>query len=428
MAEPAVSHHGPLHFLLVTLGSAGDVHPFIGLGRTLQARGHRVSLLTCGYFADSIQRSGLEFIEVVTREEYLATINDPALWHPLKATKFVMQKAVLPMIPVVYDRIMERYEAGRTVVAASTLSLGARIADEVHGVPTATIHLQPAVIRSAVAPPKLPGMLTPSWAPPWLIRSQNWLADKLVVNPLMDAGFNGFRKKVGLPPEPRLFENYLHSPRLTIGMWPEWFAPPQADWPRSARLTGFPLYDEHDLTTLDEGLRQFLDAGSPPIAFTPGSAMKHGDDFFAAAAEACRRLNRRGLLLTGHSEQLPKSLPSGVRHVDFAPFTHLLPRCAALVHHGGIGTMAQALAAGIPHIIMPLAHDQFDNAARIERLGVGVTLPPKRFTADRLTTAMQALLDSPSVKNACQMYAAKLTGNQALADTADLLEGLAQAR
>lgn len=424
MADAVPAAREPLNFLLATIGSAGDVNPFIGLGRELKRRGHRVTLLTCAYFAESIRRAGLDFAETTTREEYLEMIEHPDLWHPIRAAPFVMQKAIAPLIRRVYGHIMERYEPGRTIVAASTLSVGARVAEDAHGVPTATIHLQPAVVRSIVSPPKLPGMLNGPRVPRWLLGAQFWLADKIVVDRILAPEINGLRKDLNLPAANRFFGDYLHSPQRTIGLWPDWFAPPQSDWPPSMRLAGFPLYDEHDVASLDAELQQFLDAGTPPLAFTPGSAMKQGAPFFAAAAEACRRLGRRGLLLTRHPEQLPPTLPNGVRHVDFAPFTHLLPRCAALVHHGGIGTMSQAFAAGIPHIIMPLAHDQYDNAARVERLGVGTSLPPKRFTADRLAVALQSLLDSPSVKNACREYAAKLTSNTALADAADLLEGL----
>jgi UDP:flavonoid glycosyltransferase YjiC (YdhE family) len=98
------------------------------------------------------------------------------------------------------------------------------------------------------------------------------------------------------------------------------------------------------------------------------------------------------------------------------------------VHHGGIGTLSQAFAAGIPHVVMPLAHDQQDNAARLERLRVGATLPPKQFRGDRLADILRGLLDSDEVSRACRKYAEKLRQNTALDDTASLLEGLAPAR
>jgi len=413
----------PRHFLLVTIGSAGDVLPFVGLGRELRRRGHRVTLITGGYFEPLIRRNGLDFAEIISRDEYLSMIDHPDLWHPFRAPRFIMQNAVAPMIRRVYDVVTTLHEPGRTTVAASTLSLGARIAEEAHGIPTATIHLQPAVIRSIVAPPTLAGMLAGPRVPRAVVRAQFWLADKLVVDRLLCPELNGLRRELRLPPVSRVFGDYLHSTSQTIGLFPAWFAPPQPDWPRHLQLTGFPLFDEQELTPLDDDLRRFLADGDRPIAFTPGSAMTQGRNFFAAAAEACRLLRRRGLLLTRHPEQLPKSLPAGVRHVEFAPFTHLLPQCAALVHHGGIGTMSQAFAAGIPQVVMPLAHDQQDNAARAERLGVSHTLPPKQFRGDRLAAMLRSLLDSRTVAATCGEFAARISGTSPLEQTADLLEG-----
>jgi rhamnosyltransferase subunit B len=412
------------HFILVTIGSAGDVHPFVGLGLALKERGHRVSLVTGSYFEPLIRRAGLEFVELFSTDEYRSMLDDPDLWHPRRGPMFVLRNAILPMLRPAYDLLTAMYEPGRTVVAASSLVLGALAAQEKLGIPTASVHLQPVMIRSLVRPPKLPGMQTADWLPRWFIRLQYWLADRVVVDPLLDAGLSGFRREIGLPAVQRVFDSYVHSPQLTLGLFPEWFAPPQADWPPQLRLAGFPLYDEHDVTPLDDSLVAHLAAGGKPIAFTPGSAMTRGEDFFRTAIEACGRVGRRGLLLTRHLEQLPSSLPPHVRHVDFAPFSQLLPRCAALVHHGGIGTMSQAFAAGIPQVVMPMAHDQHDNAERAERLGVGATLPPKRFRADRLSTALRSLLDSDAVAQRCGEIANRLANAKPLESAALLLESL----
>ena len=131
-------------------------------------------------------------------------------------------------------------------------------------------------------------------------------------------------------------------------LFPEWFAPPQPDWPNNLVQTGFPLWDERTDAGLAPEVKEFLDAGEPPIVFTPGSANIFGKRFFGAAIEACQRLGHRGILLTRFPEQIPDRLPSGVRHFDYIPFSLLPPKAAALVHHGGIGTTAQALAAGSP--------------------------------------------------------------------------------
>jgi UDP:flavonoid glycosyltransferase YjiC (YdhE family) len=139
-------------------------------------------------------------------------------------------------------------------------------------------------------------------------------------------------------------------------------------------------------------------------------------------------LKRRGLLLTRHAQHVPASLPEGVVHVPSAPFSELLPRCAAIVHHGGIGTMAQGFAAGIPQLVMPMSHDQPDNAARACGLGVAEELPPKRFRGNLVAEALRRLLDSPEVARNCDAVAARLRDARPIERTCELIESLARPR
>jgi UDP:flavonoid glycosyltransferase YjiC (YdhE family) len=153
--------------------------------------------------------------------------------------------------------------------------------------------------------------------------------------------------------------------------------------------------------------------------------MFDGAAFFRAAIEACKQLNRRGILLTRHSDHLPASLPDNVIHVDYAPFSLLLGRVAALVHHGGIGTSAQALANGAPSLVAPMAHDQFDNAERMRRLGVATVVPASRFTGRRVANALRGLLDSADLRRNVADVAARFEGVDGLEASCDILESLA---
>jgi rhamnosyltransferase subunit B len=420
--------NGPLHCILVTIGSAGDVHPFVGLGLALRRRGHRVTVVTGSIFEQLVRSAGLDFEPLFDSEYYLGLLDSPDLWHARRAPKFVMQNLVLPLLRPAYEIVGRLHEPGRTVVATSSLALGPRIAEEKLGVPTATIHLQPVMIRSAIRPPRIVGMFTGPRVPQWLVRAQYWLADRLVVDRIFEKEWNGFRRELGLPPVRRLLQDYIHAPSLTIGLFPDWYCSPQPDWPLPLRLTGFPLYDKRELSPLDDGLLAFLSAGEPPIAFTAGSAMTQGEAFFAAAAAGCARFGRRGILLTKYSEQLPSELPPGVRHVEYAPFSQLFPRCAAVVHHGGIGSTAQSLASGVPQLVVPMAHDQYDNAERVAGLGVGYMLSRKQFDAGAGAGVLETLIGVETVQSACRRYAAKLAANTTLDDTAKLLEGLVAAR
>jgi UDP:flavonoid glycosyltransferase YjiC (YdhE family) len=286
----------------------------------------------------------------------------------------------------------------------------------------ATVHLAPICIRSAVRMPTLPNAFDLNWLPMFL-RTKLWEgADRFYLDPMICPVLNEFRATIDLPPVERVQQGWWHSPHLTIGLWPEWFFPAQPDYPEQVRLAGFPLYDESDHQSLDPELEQWLSAGDAPIAFTPGSAMLFGQRFFRTAVAACERVGRRGLLLTRNSEQIPSGLPAGVRHVPFAPFGTLLPHCSAIVHHGGIGTTAQGLRAGIPQLIMPMAHDQFDNAAICRRLGVGRAISVRRFKPRRVGNILRDLLSSQEVSRAAAEVKAKAVADRPLQAVCDLLE------
>src|SRR5262249_22764637 len=150
-------------------------------------------------------------------------------------------------------------------------------------------------------------------------------------------------------------------------LFPPWYCPAQPDWPPSMEAGAFPLYDPGPEVALDDELQDFLHAGGEaarPVVFTPGSGNRQAAAYFERALAATRRLGRRAIFLTPHRAQVPAQLPQDVLWHPYVPLRQLLPRVAALVHHGGIGTTAEALRAGVPQLVIPLAFDQFDNGAR----------------------------------------------------------------
>ncbi len=412
--------------IVIGLGSAGDVHPNVGLALALRRRGHDVLFVGPTVFQDLAQRAGLDFVSLLKDEDYYAAIHDPDLWHPLKSFSVVARRLILPVLRPVYEIIEKHFTPGRTVLAAPGFAFGARIAQERLGVPLASVHLQPIMFRSAIHPgcfgfPDILGHL-----PPALRTIYFRVADRLLIDSLIVGETNAFRRELGLLPVRRFFDRWVHSPQLVIGMFPDWFGPPAPDWPPNVALTGFPLWDEADVRTASPELEEFLAAGDPPLVFTAGSAMLQAKQFFRVSAEVCVALGRRGLLLTQFPEQLPAALPSGVRHFDYVPFSVVLPRSAALVHHGGIGTTAQAIAAGIPQLVIPSAHDQPDNAVRIRRLDIGDFLLPKAYTKSRAIEKLNPLMNL-AVKTECQRRAADLAGTQSLETACGLIERSATA-
>jgi rhamnosyltransferase subunit B len=401
-----------MNVLLVTFGSSGDVNPIIGLGLALQRAGMEATVMTNGFFEAEVRSAGLEFVSVSTADEYESIAACSDLWHPRRGLARVADAWVQLLSPT-YEAIRDHYVPGRTVVAASGQSFGARVAQEHLGVPLATVQMQPAVFRSLYDTPRLPIGPSTEWQPRWIkrlvYRLADWFLDRELAAPV-----NAFRRQFQLPPVRRVMADWWLSPQRVIGLFPDWFGAPQPDWPPHSLLSGFPLYDGATDGSLPAEAEQFLDGGEPPVVFTAGTAMRHGETFFRAAVEACGLLARRGLLLTGYSQQLPTNLPRAVRAFDYLPFGPLLPRCAAIVHHGGIGTTSQSLAAGIPQLIMPMAFDQPDNAARAERLGVARVLAPRAFRAPAVASALEQLIDQPPVAAACRRWAPRCTDPQRL--------------
>ena len=411
--------------IVIPIGSSGDVHPLLGIAIKLRERGHDVVFVTNEHFKPLADKAGLAFEALGTAEEYHNAINDPDIWHPTKGTQKVLEWSLLGLLNKSYDIVARHHVPGETILIGAALCLGARIAHDKLNVPLVTTQLQPMAIYSHAQPPHYSGM--PAWAPAWMRRSMFKMGEKVIVDPVLLKPLNQFRSELGLEPlAGGIFSDYINSPQLVLGLFPDWFAGPPPDWPAQVRMPGFPLYDEKGLTAVDPELERFLNEGSPPIAFTPGSAMLQAQFFFSAAAEACRTIGRRALLLTRYAQNIPADLPPDVKHFAYAPFSAILPRCAALVHHGGIGTMAQALDAGIPQLIMPMAHDQPDNAFRAEQLGVALSLPRKKFTPEHLAPLLQRLMDEPSFSQRAREVARKFDGIRAIDASCDHVEELAR--
>jgi UDP:flavonoid glycosyltransferase YjiC (YdhE family) len=412
----SISQQGkrPLNVLLVTIGSSGDVHPFVGLGIALRERGHQVTLVTSSYFRPLAEKAGLAFVDPLPDYDFVAALNNRDIWHPLRGFGVIMRLAVLPSVRPTYRLIAERYVPGETVVVASSLALGARIAQERLGVPTVSVHLSPSLFRSVHETPQLTPHRMPPWLPVPLKRFQYWLAD-VYADRVLAGEINAFRGELGLPAAKRIIDQWWHSPERILALFPDWFAAPQPDWPPQTVLAGFPLYDERGIVEPSPALQKFLAAGRPPVVFTPGSANLHAREFFAAAIDACRRIGRRAILLTRFPEQLPSDLPESVLHADFVPFGWLLPQAAAVVHHGGVGSTAQGLACGVPQLLMAMAFDQFDNAERVRKLGVGDWLRPSRFTAPAVAEKLARLIGNPEVASRCHDIKQKFAGHDTLA-------------
>ncbi len=400
-----------MRVLIVAGGSHGDILPFIALGREFQRTGHEVRFYAHAFFASVVEEAGLPFRGGGTREEYLEILQNPNTNHPLRSLK-VIADLVDRSGRELLDAMAADIVPGETIIVNSVLAFGARSVAEIYGIPSATIHLQPiAILRNSSEHAPGAGMRAARNAVVEAFKNLSWyLIDKLLLDPTIGAALNRRRVELGLSPVDRPFKRWIHDSDALIGLFPEWFAPPYRDELPHLRLTGFPLYDGNS-AALPTELEAFLAEGEAPIAFTAGTATAVSNEFFSVSAEACRRSRRRGILLTHVAEQVPETLPSGVVHCAYAPFSALLPRVSAFVHHGGIGTLSQALRAGVPQLVRPMAHDQFDNANRAVRLGVALKILPKNYRVPEVVKAIERLTGDAATRDRCTQIAEKCSGD-----------------
>jgi len=387
--------------LLTAIGSAGDVNPFIAVGRALRERGHQATLLVNPLFKHQVVTAGLELLSLGSeaalrrlRREHMRF-----MLHPASAHHHLWQKLVLPNASLLVEALQTTVRADPPdVMVCHPVSFGARWVCERHNIPCVVAALSPLVWMSRKDGSVHARAFMQESPPEWLLRLQLWLARPLFRR-TVDPGLNAIRKRFGFPPARDVFFDQVVGCDVNLGLWSPAFRRPMPDDPPNGRICGFAWFDRsHQIEHADDEIRHFLDEGEPPIIFTMGTTIvAAAGDFYAHAAEACRRLGRRGLLLTGSAENAPRRLPRGVRAFAYAPFSTVLSRGCATVHHGGIGTTAQALRSGKPTVVIPYAYDQFDNAARVKRLGVSVTLKRTRVLPTTLVRALHRVLESPRV-------------------------------
>jgi rhamnosyltransferase subunit B len=411
-----------LNILITTLGSYGDVYPMVGLGVRLAQRGHAVTLLTNPFFEDLARKYGLDLVPIGTRQEYERFANHPSLFDPRKSLSVLFDTLLIPGIRGAYERLCERVQPGCTVIVSSITVLAARLVQEKQHIPNITVHLTPMAFKSAYEMPRNAMFPFPDWLPLGLKRLYWWVADKAVVDRMLCPELNAFRKELGLAPASRILTRWGHSPQMVIALFPSWYATPQPDWPPGTQLTGFPLFDEGQEARMTPDVQAFLADGDAPIVFMPGSLMQQAEQFFRTALQACQELGKRAIFLSRYGQHIPSTLPQSIRHFEYVPFRQLLPHVDALVHHGGIGTCAQALRAGVPQLIHPMAYDQHDNAWRLKRLGVGDWIVSRDWQGPTVTAKLLSLTTSRTVREHCQRVADKFVGRDPLLETCELVE------
>lgn len=413
--------------VITTLGSYGDIHPYMAIASELRARGHSPVIATSELYRERMELAGFEFVPVrpnIPPPQKQDPVMMTKVMHPRSGSGYLLNEMLMPFVRDGYDDLLRAID-GADLLLTHPITFAGPLVAQTTGIPWVSSLLAPASFFSAYDPPR-----PPFW--PWMRHVE-------IFGPRFVAAFFGqlkkvysnktyddFRRELGLPDRGLAIFEAQHSPTLILALFSSLFAQAQPDWPSQARITGFAFYDGRNELEMPVELLRFLDEGEPPIVFTLGSsAVWVAQDFYRESAAAAKLLGRRAVLLIGDERnRLEEKLPPGVIAVNYAPFEQLLTRVCAMVHHGGVGTTSQGLRAGIPTLIVPFAFDQPDNAAHVEKMGCSRTLPRAKYRADRVAKELDMLLTSGEYVTKAIQVGETLRRENGAAVACDLMEEL----
>jgi UDP:flavonoid glycosyltransferase YjiC (YdhE family) len=400
-----------MRIAIIAPGSRGDVEPYIALGKGLKKAGNVVRLVTHQNFEALVNSHGLEFWPIEVNVQDIAQSKEMS--ELLGKGNFL---AVMNQMAKEAQRgALEGAEGGLAacrgmdllLVGISGLFVGFSLAEKL-GLPLLQAYYIPFTPTQAYPSfllPKLPSLLGGS-----LTRLSYHLTRQILWQGFRSADKLARQKVLGLPAAPFWgpfnAACVQHTPIL-YGFSPSVIAPPP-DWDDTNHITGYWFLDPEDDWTPPSALMEFLQAGSPPVYVGFGSmSSRKPEETTDLIVQALAQTKQRAILLSGWGGLRKVELPESVYMVESVPFSWLFPHLAAVVHHGGAGTTAAGLRAGIPSIVIPFFGDQPFWGQRIAELGVGqAPIPLKRLTVERLAQAIhEAVTDQPLRRRAAHLGA-----------------------
>lgn len=370
-----------MKIFICALGSLGDLNPFLRVGGELQKRGHDVTIISSGGLQDHIKHTGLNFFSAFSKEQYTkwrTLPTDTAYGH--EDVKSFLYLA-LPAALNTGRFILDNYVPNETIVLGMRCqSIGVQLAANKINIKSIEVELAPRKFDIDTNA-------------------------KLGFNTNFDKYLAVICKSFGVSGSKRDWYDWCGIFDYRIAFYPDWFATADVLKDTAPVPMDFVFHPDDDEMPLPSILLEFIEAGEPPIGFTFGSYVSSRNDLFYSCAQACEKIGKRAIFLTKYADQLPTPLPKNVLHIDYVSLKKLLPKLCLLVHHGGIGTIAQTFRAGIPQLVCPMAYDQFENAKRVTNLNVGLSIEMRDITTETLADKIMHILNKKNYQLVAQFIA-----------------------
>ncbi|PRX97657.1 glycosyltransferase [Allonocardiopsis opalescens] len=398
--------------LLITAGSRGDVQPYLALAVGLLAAGHEPVLAAPRRFEALAAGHGVAFAPL---DDAMLDLQDSVQGQGVRAA-ITAARSVRPMLRRFLDDMTVLAERQADVVVYHPKSLGGPSIAERLGVPAVAGLLLPLYLPTSAFPsPILPLRL------PRLLNRASWRTSSAIESPYRSTVRAWRAEALGLRGDARTVAELVAAGGV-LHAWSPHLLPGPADWPAAAHPIGFWTLPARSGWTPPERLARFLDEGEPPVYVGFGSSTGGDPETLAATVlDAVRLTGRRAVLATGWGALRPGREHTDVLVIEEAPHDWLLPRTAVAVHHGGIGTAAAALRAGVPQVVRPFQADQPFWAARLHRTGAAPPPLTGRLTAERLAAVIQ---HATALTPAARTLAERITAENGTATAVTRLEHL----
>lgn len=423
-----------MHVFIVTLGTRGDVQPYVALGKGLRAAGHAVTVCTSCGFESFVTGHGLTYaymnndiIDLVHSDEGRRMIDTTAgLWQWVKVARKLAKVAPDMNRRMLHDTWEAARRAQPDLILYHPKAFAAPHFAEALGAPVVCAVAMPLLVPTAAFPT--------IGFPQWNLGGRYNRLTYTLFRRLMAGSFARFirqwRTSHGLPPQPRYADRVLTSagePIPVLHGYSEHVLPRPRDWPIEAAVTGYWFLDGQPAWRPPERLEAFLQAGDPPVYVGFGSmAVPDPKRLARVVVEALRQANVRGVIATGWGALAGGDLPDTILEIDEAPHEWLFTRTAAVVHHGGAGTCAAGLRAGRPAVICPFIGDQPFWGRRLHALGVApAPIPQKKLTADNLAAAIRTVATDAAMRKKAEALGEKIRGEDGVAAAVPLVESAA---
>jgi sterol 3beta-glucosyltransferase len=406
---------------ILTYGSRGDVQPFLALAVALQKAGHAPTLAAPGRFVDLATGYGIPFAPLAGDPAEISRRINNAGQNPFRMVRAI-QGYVFGIAAHVAQQALAVCQGSDLIIHSFLFTTGGHVFARHLGIPDISAQTFPIFAPTRA----FPNVAFPAIPPGWMSYFTHWLATQIFWYG-GNSGYGRVRKAMPgtFPRKPTWpFRQTPERPRTPmLCAWSPTVIPVQPEWNDDVRVTGYWTLNDESGYQPPAALMEFLSAGEPPVCVSFGSMVnRNADQIYQAVFNALATTHNRAVILSGWSELQSGKNPDELFILDAAPHHWLFPRCKAVIHHGGAGTTAAGLCAGIPNIVVPFAADQPFWGRRVALLGAGpAPIPVKKLTAESLIWALVEA-ESSDIRGRAQSVGCALRVEDGLGTAVKLIE------